>query len=343
MFWSNWETYSANNLVEQVRSTMPEDNPVIAGRAAACVDIVAYILKVNEVPRLPATCRWTRTRSRKSRYHSRESSRPPNRGIDRRPPAGARPFFMALSLLLNGRRVDISATPVRRRRLTHPGPRPHGRLEVRRRVSAALRGGDGRGRAGPQRAPRRQQLPACSRRWRPTASSARSNSLRERGELSEVQEAMAAAGGSQCGYCTPGFVMSLLAEQHRRDRQGALRSAVHGGQPVPVTATGRFAMPRMRITDAPHGTFRDRLERPAPPLERVATGGFSRPATLAEAIEMLHADPGATLIAGCTDPRRRSEPANEALAASGQRRGLPRTARVRGSRRGRSHRRAPFR
>src|ERR1041384_8388906 len=27
MFWSNWETYSANNLVEQVRTTMPEDNP----------------------------------------------------------------------------------------------------------------------------------------------------------------------------------------------------------------------------------------------------------------------------------------------------------------------------
>src|ERR1041385_105484 len=46
-------------------------------------------------------------------------------------------------------------------------------------------------------------------------------SLADRGELSEVQAAMAAAGGSQCGYCTPGFVMSLFAEQHRRDRVGA--------------------------------------------------------------------------------------------------------------------------
>jgi len=37
--------------------------------------------------------------------------------------------------------------------------------------------------------------------------------LAERGELCEAQKAMAAAGGSQCGYCTPGFVMSLFAEQ----------------------------------------------------------------------------------------------------------------------------------
>lgn len=49
MFWSNWETYSANNLVEQVRSTMPEDNPGSLTRQQY-VDIVAYILKVNEVP-----------------------------------------------------------------------------------------------------------------------------------------------------------------------------------------------------------------------------------------------------------------------------------------------------
>src|SRR5262245_14371217 len=37
-------------------------------------------------------------------------------------------------------------------------------------------------------------------------------SLSDHGKLSEVQQAMAAAGGSQCGYCTPGFVMSLFVE-----------------------------------------------------------------------------------------------------------------------------------
>jgi xanthine dehydrogenase small subunit len=46
-------------------------------------------------------------------------------------------------------------------------------------------------------------------------------SLASNGQLAEVQEAMAAAGGSQCGYCTPGFVMSLFAEQYRPGRTGA--------------------------------------------------------------------------------------------------------------------------
>ena len=48
MFWGNWETYNANNLVEQIRSTMPEDNPGSLTRQQY-VDIVAYILKFNAV------------------------------------------------------------------------------------------------------------------------------------------------------------------------------------------------------------------------------------------------------------------------------------------------------
>ena len=48
-FWMNWETYTANNLLEQVRTTMPEDNPGSLERQAY-VDIVAYILRFNEVP-----------------------------------------------------------------------------------------------------------------------------------------------------------------------------------------------------------------------------------------------------------------------------------------------------
>ena len=46
-------------------------------------------------------------------------------------------------------------------------------------------------------------------------------SLAAGGQLADAQRAMAEAGGSQCGYCTPGFVMSLFAEQYRIGRTGA--------------------------------------------------------------------------------------------------------------------------
>lgn len=38
--------------------------------------------------------------------------------------------------------------------------------------------------------------------------------------LHPVQQEMAVRGGSQCGYCTPGFVCSMAAEYYRADRQG---------------------------------------------------------------------------------------------------------------------------
>ena len=44
--------------------------------------------------------------------------------------------------------------------------------------------------------------------------------LGQGGSLADAQAAMAASGGSQCGYCTPGFVMSLFAEQYRPGRIG---------------------------------------------------------------------------------------------------------------------------
>jgi mono/diheme cytochrome c family protein len=48
MFWQNWESYSANNLVVQVENSMPEDNP--GGlQHQQYIDIVAYILKTNDV------------------------------------------------------------------------------------------------------------------------------------------------------------------------------------------------------------------------------------------------------------------------------------------------------
>src|SRR5262245_5457489 len=126
-------------------------------------------------------------------------------------------------------------------------------------------------------------------------------SLAERGELSEVQQAMAAAGGSQCGYCTPGFVMSLFVEQHRRDRDGPCEPLAMGGNLCRCTGYRPIRDAALAVIDAPRGSFRDRLDFPAPKLVPFSVSGFSRPFTLAECIATLQAHPEARLIAGCTD------------------------------------------
>jgi xanthine dehydrogenase small subunit len=128
-----------------------------------------------------------------------------------------------------------------------------------------------------------------------------SEALAERGELSEVQQAMAAAGGSQCGYCTPGFVMSLFVEQHRRDRDGPCDPLAMGGNLCRCTGYRPIRDAAYAVVDAPRGRFRDRLDLPAAALEPFSVDGCSRPSTLNECVATLHSHPDATLIAGCTD------------------------------------------
>jgi aerobic carbon-monoxide dehydrogenase small subunit len=50
------------------------------------------------------------------------------------------------------------------------------------------------------------------------------------GSLSPVQEAFREAHGLQCGFCTPGFVVSLTAylEEHRNPTDDDLREALSG-------------------------------------------------------------------------------------------------------------------
>src|SRR5262245_19080348 len=43
--------------------------------------------------------------------------------------------------------------------------------------------------------------------------------LGEAKALHPVQHEMAVRGGSQCGYCTPGFICSMAAEYYRPDRR----------------------------------------------------------------------------------------------------------------------------
>ena len=125
--------------------------------------------------------------------------------------------------------------------------------------------------------------------------------LAENGRLSEAQQAMAAAGGSQCGYCTPGFVVSLFAEQHRPGRQGPCDPEALGGNLCRCTGYRPIRDAAHSLGPPPESALATRLIRPAPEVQPVATDRFYRPATLAKCFELVDRYPDAMLIAGATD------------------------------------------
>ncbi|HEX3615902.1 MAG TPA: FAD binding domain-containing protein [Solirubrobacteraceae bacterium] len=136
--------------------------------------------------------------------------------------------------------------------------------------------------------------------------------------LHPVQHEMAIRGGSQCGYCTPGFICSMAAEYYRPGRAAANghADAEHGPNGFDLHAlsgnlcrcTGyrpiRDAAYALDAPDAGDGlAARMRQPPPATVATRVRNNGsrFVRPATLAEALDLLGAESGAVVIAGCTD------------------------------------------
>jgi xanthine dehydrogenase small subunit len=138
-------------------------------------------------------------------------------------------------------------------------------------------------------------------------------------ELHPVQQEMAVRGGSQCGYCTPGFICSMAAEYYRPDRRpSGERDAApdHGPNGFDLHAlsgnlcrcTGYRPIRDAAYalgTPAPNDSFAARLS--APPTEPAATQlrhdgrSFVRPETLADAVRLLRDDPAATVVAGSTD------------------------------------------
>jgi xanthine dehydrogenase small subunit len=127
--------------------------------------------------------------------------------------------------------------------------------------------------------------------------------LGEPDALHPVQREMAVRGGSQCGYCTPGFVCSMAAEYYRPGRcesgvfdhhalSGNLCRCT-GYRPI-VDAAEALGAP----ADGDHLSFR--TTAPPPQAPRVAVPGYLRPATLAEALAAL-AEEGAVALAGATD------------------------------------------
>lgn len=120
------------------------------------------------------------------------------------------------------------------------------------------------------------------------------------GPMAEVQRAIADGGGSQCGYCTPGFVMSLFAEQYRPDRNGPCDPHAMGGNLCRCTGYRPLRDAAMSVGPPPDGPLLQRLRLPPPPLTEVALPGFYRPTSLDECAQLL-STPDARMIAGGTD------------------------------------------
>ncbi|MER7106907.1 xanthine dehydrogenase small subunit [Streptomyces sp. NPDC000229] len=139
--------------------------------------------------------------------------------------------------------------------------------------------------------------------------------------LHPVQEEMAVRGGSQCGYCTPGFVCSMAAEYYRPDRCAHTDPAdgtdpEHGPNGFDLHAlSGNLCRCTgyRPIRDAAFAvgepTDDDPLARrreqapPAPTATEYAQDGrvFVRKGTLAETLRLLRERPDAVVVAGSTD------------------------------------------
>ncbi len=138
--------------------------------------------------------------------------------------------------------------------------------------------------------------------------------------LHPVQREMAERGGSQCGYCTPGFVCSMAAEFYRADRtpvdEGHEPQEEHGPNGFDLHAlSGNLCRCTgyRPIRDAayalgepsPGDPLAERCAAPAPgPVVTDASddsGRYVRPASLSEVLDLLAGDPTAVPVAGATD------------------------------------------
>lgn len=128
-----------------------------------------------------------------------------------------------------------------------------------------------------------------------------------RPQLHPVQQAMVENHGSQCGYCTPGFIMSMFEAYHREDLEtpAQLDEQLCGNL---CRCTGYRAI-RDACADAFAATngngHYERLKKPvsAPGDVRYANNGeqFLRPASLKDLFAALASQPDGRLIAGATE------------------------------------------
>ncbi len=123
--------------------------------------------------------------------------------------------------------------------------------------------------------------------------------LAEAETLHPVQQALVDSAGSQCGYCTPGFVMSLFVGLH----EGALGDHAIVGNLCRCTGYGPIRQAaRQLATDAPSDARFAALRAQArPALPAVDVTRFFSPVDIGDALALKAEHPQSDWFAGGTD------------------------------------------
>ncbi len=132
-------------------------------------------------------------------------------------------------------------------------------------------------------------------------------------ELHPVQQAMVDCHGSQCGFCTPGFVMSLAAvcEGDARPDEETVRAAVVGNLCrctgyLPIIQAGCSLEPSRYRKIAERFHSKEMVEeltsaKGKQVLARAGEKIWFKPTSVAEAVKFRAEHPQATILAGATD------------------------------------------
>jgi xanthine dehydrogenase small subunit len=131
-------------------------------------------------------------------------------------------------------------------------------------------------------------------------------------ELSAVQQSMVDHQGSQCGYCTPGFVVAMTAlhESTPNVTESDAREALTGNlcrctgyEPIIKAALDMTRGHGKRIAELyPPGPIAEALAKSSGPVRvEVAGRTFFAPSTLDGALGFLAEQPGTVIVQGGTD------------------------------------------
>ncbi|NHZ39836.1 xanthine dehydrogenase small subunit [Massilia aquatica] len=132
------------------------------------------------------------------------------------------------------------------------------------------------------------------------------------GLLHPVQQAMVECHGSQCGFCTPGFVMSLwgmyLKQEGREPSRCQIDDALSGNlcrctgyRPIIDAAKRMGELPPVHFDRAALAARLAPLQRGVMATYSAAGACFYAPRTLDELVRIRADKPGAVLLAGSTD------------------------------------------